>query len=74
MPIDRLLRQRAFQPEQVSAMKAAFEDVCRELGLAQRDDALRELVAKAVIECGERGNFDPDELRRCASIAIEKPF
>jgi hypothetical protein len=47
-------------------MAAAFEDVCTELRLAQRDDPLRDTVARAIIECAQRGDFDPVRLRDCA--------
>jgi hypothetical protein len=67
MPIYRLLQNTTFEPDQIAAMTAAFEEVCRELGLAQREDALRDLVAKAIIDCGHKGDFEPIRLRECAA-------
>ena len=70
MPLHRLLENSAFEPEHVEAMSTAFEDICRELGLAQRDNPLRELVARQVIEFARRGERDPTKLRSQVMAAI----
>jgi hypothetical protein len=71
VPIYRLLRNSAFEPHHIEVMTAAFEAVCRDLQLAQREDALRDLVAQAIIECAQTGEFDPIKLRKCASDALK---
>jgi hypothetical protein len=71
MPIYRLLENSAFGPERITAMTAAFEAVCDELGLTKRDDPLRDTVAKAIIDCAKRGDFDPVQLRECAREALK---
>jgi hypothetical protein len=73
MPIYRLLQGSAFEPEQVKVMTAAFEDVCRELGLAEREDPLRDMVAKAIVECAQTGERDVIRLRECAHKALKDP-
>jgi hypothetical protein len=73
MPIYRLLREQAFDPEHIQIMTAAFEDVCRDLGLAPREDPLRDIVARAILECARTGEHDPVRLRECAHEAIKKP-
>lgn len=70
MPIYRLLQGSAFQPEHIAVMSAAFEDVCRDLRLAERDDPLRDMVAKAIIECAQQGERDIIRLRACAHKAL----
>jgi len=71
MPIVALLRdQTAFTPEEVSALTAAFEDTCRDLGLADRADPLVELVAKKVIKIALTGERDPVRLKDLAIAAI----
>ena len=70
MPLHRLLENSAFEPEHVEAMSTAFEDICRELGLAQRDDPLRELVARQVIEFARRGEREPTKLKSQVMAAI----
>ena len=70
MPIYRLLQNTTFEPRQIAAMTTAFEEICRELGLAKRDDPLRDLVAKAIIDCANKGEFGPIRLRECARQAL----
>ena len=72
MTIYRLLQQSAFQPDHIALMADAFEDVCRTLGLADRNDPRRDLVAKAVIECAKTGERDPSKLRECAREALAR--
>ena len=62
MPIYRLLRESAFEPDVVTAMASAFDDACRSLGLAERTDPLRDLVARTVIEIAGQGERDPQRL------------
>ena len=66
MPIYRLLRGGAFDPEAVNAMGAAFEDALRELRLTDRDDPVCEIVAKKIIELGRLGERDPARIRELA--------
>ena len=66
MQIYRLFRGSSFDAQHIELMSSAFEEVSRELGLAPREDAIRDLVAKAIIECANRGIRDPSEIRRCA--------
>ena len=70
MPIYRLLQNSVFEPQQVAAMTTAFEAVCAELGLAEREDPLRDIVAKAIIKCAQTGEFDPVRLQECARKAL----
>ena len=63
MPLYRLLQNTTFEPLHVEAMHFAFEAVCVELGLARRDDPLRDEVARKVIECAQCGEHDPIKLR-----------
>jgi hypothetical protein len=55
MSIKPFIRHCTFEPEQIAVMSAAFESVCRDLGLAERTDALRELVARHIIEAAANG-------------------
>ncbi len=70
MPVYRLLQNAAFDCEHVALMSSAFEDVCVELGLAAREDALRDMVAKAIIDCAQRGIRDPLMLRQCVRDSL----
>jgi hypothetical protein len=70
MPIYRLFQGKAFEPEHCAAMGLAFEAVLAELGLACRSDPLCELVARKVIQLGERGVKDCDLLQELALAEI----
>jgi hypothetical protein len=72
MPIYRLFEEHAFQPEHCQAMGIAFERVLAELGLSNRSDPLCELVARKVVELGQQGIDDPQQLRQLALTAIGK--
>jgi hypothetical protein len=39
--------------------------------LAQGKDPFRDMIAKAIIECAQRGIRDPVEMRKCAHDARE---
>jgi hypothetical protein len=66
MPIHRLPKYNAFEPEHCRAMGIAFEGVLTELGLVDRDDPLSELVAVKIIELAQQGVHDPNQLRHLA--------
>jgi hypothetical protein len=66
MRIYRLFRDAPFDAEHIELMTSAFEDVSRQLGLERREDAIRDIVARAILECAERGIRDPIEIRKCA--------
>jgi hypothetical protein len=63
MTVYRLYKNRAFEPEAISVLTCAYADVCRTLGVSERDDPGADKVAKAVIEYAQRGVGDPAGLR-----------
>jgi hypothetical protein len=63
MTVYRLYRNRAFEPEAISVMTSAYAEVCRTLGLSERDNPDANVVAKTVIEYAQRGVGDPARLR-----------
>lgn len=70
MPIYRLFKDKAFQPEQCQAMGVAFEGVLTELGLTNRNDPLCELVATKLIELAQQGVHDAKQLHDLALLTI----
>ncbi len=66
MPTYRLFRELSFDRDHLDLISQVFEQVSLDLGLGQREDAIRDLVAQAIIECAQKGIRDPDEMRRCA--------
>ena len=74
IPIYRLLQAAGFEPEQTKAMGQAFEQTLAALGLKDRNDPLVELIAKQVIDIGQRGERDPEQIRDQALKAFIRFF
>ena len=72
MPIYDILKGAAFEPKHIEAMGQAFDAVCSGLGLTKRDDPLRDLVARKVIECAQRGECNPERLARIVLSALQR--
>jgi hypothetical protein len=70
MPIQKLLEQQSFEPEDIQVLSSAFEEALRELGLVDRTDPATQLVAKRIIELAQRGERDPIRLREGAVKGI----
>ena len=71
MAIYRLLQNTAFGPEHIAVMTEAFEDVYRELGLAEREDPLRDIVARAIMLVRKTASAEAVRLLQCAHEAIK---
>ncbi|HTP92804.1 MAG TPA: hypothetical protein VMJ52_13765 [Xanthobacteraceae bacterium] len=63
MAVYRLFRSQPFEPEVISIMSGALSDVCRTLGVNDRDHRRTNVVAKKVIEYAQRGVRDHAGLR-----------
>ena len=71
MPIIPLLQGRAFGPEEIKVMSAAFQGALNALGLMDRADPLNELVAKKIIEIAKTGERNPGRLRDRALKSLQ---
>lgn len=70
MAVYRLFRNKAFGPEAIAIMTSAYDDVCRMLGVRDRDDLEANAVAEKVIEFAQRGERDPIRLRQLVLQAL----
>jgi len=70
MTVYRLFRNAAFEPEAISTMTWAHAEVCRTLGLDERDHPDIDRVARTVIEFAQRGARDQNRLRDCVLRAL----
>lgn len=70
MTVYRLFRSRAFEPEAIAVMSSAYSDVCRALGVHERDPTT-DAVAKKIIEFSQRGERDPARLRESVLRALQ---
>jgi hypothetical protein len=71
MAVYHLFKNKAFEPEAINVMTRAYADVCRTLGLDERDDPEANAVAKKVIEFAQRGERDPVRLREHVLRALK---
>lgn len=54
MPINRLLKNETVPPEELRRLKVAYEAALTALFLVDRNDPITELVARKVIDVGQR--------------------
>ena len=71
MAIYRLLKNRAFGPDEIKVLTAAYQEALRTLRLANRSDPTTEIVAK-FIELAQRGERDPVRLRERAIRSLSE--
>jgi hypothetical protein len=62
MPINRLLEDSELTSEEQEAREAAFIRTLRKLQLVDRNDPICEIVARKIMEIGERGVGNPDAI------------
>lgn len=75
MPIYRLLQNSPLGPEEIKVLTDAYEQTLRKLGLVDRNDPITELVARKIIELGQRGVRETTQLSELAikELGVEPP-
>lgn len=68
MPLNRLLKDGVFEPDEIRILNEAYESALRALYLVDRNDPVTEIVARKVIEVGQSGITDPAQI---ASRTVE---
>jgi hypothetical protein len=66
MSIHQLFQNTPFGPEEIAVLVAAHEATLKKLRLVDRDDPITQIVAKKIIELGQRGVRDPEQLSALA--------
>jgi hypothetical protein len=66
MPINRLLKEGKFTPEEAERLNRAFALALSLLGLLDRNDPICEMVARKIIEIYGAGTQDPREIAKQA--------
>ena len=64
MNIHQLLKKTAFDPDEISRLVGAYEDILTALGLSNRADPITEIVAAKVIEVAKTGELDRTRLKQ----------
>jgi hypothetical protein len=72
MPIIRLLKDHAFEPDEIAIMVRAFEGALGDLGLVDREDPATLIVAKRIVELAKQGERDVGRLRAAALDASHR--
>jgi len=62
MAIYRLLQNSPLGPEEIAMLTDAYERTLRALRLVDRSDPITEIVAKKIIELGQRGVREAKQL------------
>jgi DNA integrity scanning protein DisA with diadenylate cyclase activity len=62
MAIYRLLQNSPFGPEEIAVLTDAYEATLRKLSLVDRNDPITEMIARKIIELGQRGVREPKQL------------
>ena len=66
MPINRLLKEGKFKPEDIDRLNRAFALALNLLGLIDRNDPICEMVARKIISINAAGTRDPNEIAKLA--------
>jgi hypothetical protein len=69
VPINRLLQECSFGPDEVSYLVLAYEGALELLRPKDQTDAVKEIVAKKIFDIARAGERDPPKL--CARALIE---
>ena len=70
MAIYRLIANGSFGPDEIEVMKAAYKAALVEVGVANRDDPITELIAKSIVNVTATGERDPKEVMERALNAL----
>jgi hypothetical protein len=62
MPIYRLLQNSPLGPEEIAVLTEAYEAILRKLKLVDRNDPITEILARKIIELGQRGVSQAEQL------------
>ena len=75
MAIYRLIANGSFGPDEIEVMTAAYEDALIDLRVANRDDPITELLAKAIVNVTATGERDPILVKERAinALGVRRP-
>lgn len=70
MAIYRILQYAPLGPEEIARFVEAYEATLKRLGLTNRSDPITEVVAKKIVEFGQSGIRDPQQLSQLTVQAL----
>ena len=66
----RVFHNSPHDADTVRLMMQVFDEICTELGLANREDRLRDVIARRVLQCVSDGERERGQLLACARKAL----
>jgi nucleotide-binding universal stress UspA family protein len=72
--IENTANKSAFTPEEVRAIRSAYQRACAALGLSTIPDRLTGIVAQKIIEMAYAEELDPERLARAAVAQLRTPM
>jgi hypothetical protein len=69
----RLFSAGHYDAATVELMTTVFDEICIELGLANREDRLRDLIAYEIMDCVGKGHRELNFIRGCVRTALRMP-
>jgi hypothetical protein len=75
MAIYRLIANGPFGPDKIKVMTAAYEGALIDLTVANRDDPITDLIAKAIVNVTATGERDPSLVKERAinALGVRRP-
>jgi hypothetical protein len=73
MAIHPIFKTVGFEPDAILVLSAAYEDALRVLQLTDRQNPVREVVARKIIEVAQTGELNPKRIRERALIELDIP-
>ena len=75
MAIYRLIANGSFGPDEINVMTAAYEGALIDLNVANRDDPITDLIAKAIVNVTATGERDPILVKERAinALGVRRP-
>ena len=70
MAIYKLIANGSFGPQEIEVMSAAYESALIDLGIANRDDLVTELIAKSIVNVISTGERNPELVKERAINAL----
>ena len=66
MTIHRMLENVTLGPERIAELVEAHQITLKKLRMVERDDAMTQMIAKKIIDVGQTGVRDPEQISELA--------
>jgi len=75
MAIHKLIANGSFGPDEIEVMKAAYEAALVDVGVADPDDPITDLIAKSIVNVTASGERNPKEVmeRALNALGVRRP-